>query len=210
MTEIRGERAIPSGGEDTDCLEDLLRIRPLADSDVTAVCDLWSGYVTEGFIDNFGVGEPDPSGDLGQYLSLDRWGPGISAPMLPDAPRPHMPKEPSFAVVQQVSAMVGHPFYRCLVAELTGVPVGFLVCSIRPLATMTDRVASFDELFVDPVARRAGIGTALVERALDDLHREGIGVFHALVPKSDRYAGACKFFTALGWEEDLAAFGLYD
>ncbi|MGI8450466.1 MAG: GNAT family N-acetyltransferase [Streptosporangiaceae bacterium] len=189
---------------------ELLRIRPLDDPDVGAVLDLWGCYVSEGFIDNF----PDQdaaAGDLvEEHLSLDRWGPGIAMPMLPGAPAPHMPKEPSYAVARQLTAMVGHPLCRCLVAEVAAVIVGFVTYSIRPLATMDERVASIEDLFIDPAARRAGIGTALLRSAVDDLRREHVGVFHALAPVSQRYAGARALFASLGWQQDLAAFSLYD
>jgi GNAT superfamily N-acetyltransferase len=189
---------------------ELLAVRPLTGPDVDPVRDLWSGYVSEGFADNFGGADAAAQGDLGQCLSLDRWGPGISMPMLPGAPRMHMPREPSFAVARNVAAMVGHPFYRCLVAELAGTVIGFVTYSSRPLATMDDRVASIEDLFVDPLVRRAGIGSALLRSAINELRSEGIGVFHALVPASPRYDGARRLFAGLGWEQDLVAFGLYD
>jgi GNAT superfamily N-acetyltransferase len=193
---------------------DLLTIRPLAEPDVTAVCGLWSGYVTEGFADNFAGSLADggaaPDGGLEQHVSLDRWGPGVSMPMLPGALTPHMPKEPSYAVAEQVAAMVGNPRYRCHVAELTGVLVGFVSFSVRPLASGDEQVAAIEDLFVDPLARRAGIGTALVRSALALLRGERVGVFHALVPRNPRYAGARRLFSALGWEQDMIAFGLYD
>jgi GNAT superfamily N-acetyltransferase len=198
------------GQAHADAIDELLRIRPLAGPDVDAVLELWGHYVSEGFIDNFPARDAAEDSRLGDHLSLDRWGPGIATPMLPGAPRPHMPKEPSYAVAAQLTAMVGHPLCRCRVAEVAGTLVGFITYSIRLLATMDDRVASIEELFIDPAARRAGIGKALLRSAVDDLRREHVGVFHALAPVSQRYAGARELFTGLGWEQDLAAFSLYD
>lgn len=188
----------------------LLRIRPLTEASTGAVLDLWGEYVTEGFDGNFTARDPDAPPGLADHVSLDRWGPGIAMPMLPGAPRPHMPREPSYEVAQQVTAMVGNPRCRCLTAELAGVIVGFVAYSIRPLAAASERTGSIDELFVTPAARRAGIGAALAEAAAGDLRQEGIGVFHALVPKGQRYAPARRLFGRLGWERDLVAFGRYE
>jgi GNAT superfamily N-acetyltransferase len=197
-------------GQPVAASDELLSIRPLAGRDVDAVLDLWGRYVSEGFIDNFPDQDAAAGSHLQEHLSLDRWGPGIAMPMLPGAPRPHMPAEPSYAVARQLTAMVGHPLCRCLVAEVAATIVGFVAYSIRPLATMDERVASIEELFIDPAARRAGIGTALLRSAVEDLRREHIGVFHALAPVSQRYAGARELFASLGWQQDLAAFSLYD
>jgi len=187
--------------------EPLLRILPLLRADLGEVLDLWSGYVTEGFDGNFAA---DATDGLAHQVSLDRWGPGIAMPMLPGAARPHMPTEPSYEVARQLAAMIGNPLYRCLVASVAGSIVGFVAYSIRPLPSADERSGSVDELFVDPIARRAGIGRALVDAAVADLRSENVGVFHALVPKGKLYYPARRLFARLGWERDLVAFGRYD
>jgi GNAT superfamily N-acetyltransferase len=209
LPDIRDDPRAPDDGTEPAGVAGILSIRPLAHADTSEVRQLWGGYVSEGFADNFAGPGTNCDDGLDLYLSLDRWGPGVSMPMLPGALRPHMPKEPSFAVAEQVAAMVDHPSYRCLVAELAGVVVGFVTYSIRPLPTGDEHVAAIEDLFVDPLARRAGIGTALIRSALGVLRRERIGVVHALVPSNPRYAGARKLFADLGWEQDVVAFGHY-
>lgn len=190
----------------------LLRIQPLVRADLAQVLDLWSSYVTEGFDGNFAAADADADAadGLAHQVSLDRWGPGIAMPMLPGAARPHMPKEPSYEVARQLTAMIGNPLHRCLIARVAGSIVGFVAYSIRPLASADERSGSVDELFVDPIARRAGIGRALVHAAIGDLRSQNVGVFHALVPKGKRYYPARRLFARLGWERDLVAFGQYD
>lgn len=188
----------------------LIRIRPFTRDDLDTVIELWSGYVTEGFAGNFAGPDGEPDAGVEYLVSLDRWGPGIAMPMLPGAARPYMPKEPSYEIRRHLTAMIGNPAFRCLVAEVQEIVAGFVTYSIRALPSPGERAGSIDELYVDPVARRAGIGRALVAAATTDLRAESVGAFQALVPNGKHYYAARKLFTRMGWGRDMVAFGHYE
>lgn len=61
----------------------------------------------------------------------------------------------------------------CLVAEVDGQVYGFAHCVVHENTWETQPVCYLEDLFVDPAARRHGIGTALVEWLRNAMRAEG-------------------------------------
>ncbi|HEY68525.1 MAG TPA: GNAT family N-acetyltransferase [Thermoflexia bacterium] len=83
-----------------------------------------------------------------------------------------------------------------LVAEVDGKVVGLLVLSFVP--ALSGLRALIDDLAVDPVYRRQGIGAALVEAAVQRADRRG--ATHLLVDTSRGDPAARDFYQACGFE----------
>ncbi len=83
-----------------------------------------------------------------------------------------------------------------LVAEYDGQAVGFLVLSY--VSALTGLRAWIDDLAVDPVRRRQGIGRALVEAAIQRASRRG--ATHLFMDTSRGNADAQDFYHACGFE----------
>lgn len=95
----------------------------------------------------------------------------------------------------------GHRFREALamvvlVAEVGGRVVGFLALSFIP--GLSGLRALIDEMAVDPVYRRQGIGAALVEAAIQRADRRG--ATHLLVDTAKGDAAARDFYQACGFE----------
>lgn len=83
-----------------------------------------------------------------------------------------------------------------LVAEVDERVVGFLALSFVPV--LSGLRALIDDLAVDPVYRRQGIGAALVEAAIQQAHRRG--ATHLLMDTSRGDPAAREFYQACGFE----------
>ena len=110
----------------------------------------------------------------------------------------------------------------CLVAEQDGRLVGFILAivskvslDVEPVDTSTGYITVF---FVHPDYRRQGIGTALVNRALDFVRSQGatrVGVCgyprHYFFPGPDveLYEGAVELLSKLGFETRYTALALH-
>lgn len=88
-----------------------------------------------------------------------------------------------------------------LVAEQDGDVVGFLVLSFVP--ALTGLRAWIDDVAVDPVRRRQGIGGALVEAAIQRASRRG--ATHLFMDTRRGNPDARDFYRACGFEEDGVA-----
>jgi len=88
------------------------------------------------------------------------------------------------------------PAMDVLVAEMDGVPVGFLALSYMP--GLTRLRALIGEMAVDPAYRRQGIGASLVEAAIQRATQRG--ATHLLVDTSRGDAAAQEFYHACGFE----------
>ena len=88
-----------------------------------------------------------------------------------------------------------------LVAEVDGQVVGFLALSFIPV--LSGLRALIDDLAVDPIFQRQGIGGALVEAAIQRAARQG--ATHLLVDTSRGDASARAFYRSCGLEEGIVA-----
>ncbi|MFD5866237.1 GNAT family N-acetyltransferase [Agromyces sp. NPDC127015] len=85
------------------------------------------------------------------------------------------------------------PRFRRLIADHDGFvlfagdpdPTGYAVVTLRPTVYCEGPLAVLDELYVVPGLRGAGIGTALLERAVDEVLRRGGGEMHINVDEVD-------------------------
>ncbi|MFP5333404.1 MAG: N-acetyltransferase family protein [Acidimicrobiia bacterium] len=70
-----------------------------------------------------------------------------------------------------------------VIGEIDGVAVGFLVARVEPMLPQADggTIGAIRLIFVDHEAREVGVGEAMLELALEALHRRGVGVFDAHV-----------------------------
>lgn len=85
-------------------------------------------------------------------------------------------------------------------AESDGVAAGLLVLRIVPTLSDPQDWAEITEMYVRPAFRRRGIGTALVETALEHSRRRGCAEIHLLVNPDNR--AAQRFYRAQGFGRD--------
>jgi GNAT superfamily N-acetyltransferase len=76
-------------------------------------------------------------------------------------------------------------------------PVGVALITLRPNVWYEGGVALLDELYVRPDRRGQGIGTALIETALDVVRDRGAGLFEVNVDEGD--TGARRFYERHGF-----------
>jgi predicted N-acetyltransferase YhbS len=100
-----------------------------------------------------------------------------------------------------------HPQAFCLVAEDDGRLVGFLTAALLSHPTMQGSAGELEELYVMPAARRQGVGTALVRRAVEELRRRGARTVRVLADIED--AGH-PFWASVEFANDGTRFSLYE
>jgi ribosomal protein S18 acetylase RimI-like enzyme len=88
-----------------------------------------------------------------------------------------------------------------LVAENQGEIIGFLVLSY--VSALTGLRAWIDDIAVDPLRRRQGIGQALVEAAIQRASRQG--ATHLFMDTSRGSPEVQRFYRACGFEKDGVA-----
>jgi ribosomal protein S18 acetylase RimI-like enzyme len=86
------------------------------------------------------------------------------------------------------------------VAQLGGRPAGLLVLRTVPTLSDPSDMAEITELYVEPSARRRGVGRSLVGAALHHARQRGCHQIHLLANSGNRSALA--FYQALGFERD--------
>ena len=86
------------------------------------------------------------------------------------------------------------------VCEVNGKPVGFIACDCNWISNIEKReVAEIHEIFVDPDFRGRGIGTALINRAIEYAKKRGRCIMELWVGVENK--GAIEFYKKLGFEE---------
>jgi GNAT superfamily N-acetyltransferase len=85
-----------------------------------------------------------------------------------------------------------------LAANLEGRMVGVLVLAFRPNVSLGAPLASIEDLYVHPEARRQGVGGALLQAAGDRCGERGVSYLEAQVEEDA--AGA--FYAASGYEAE--------
>jgi ADP-ribose pyrophosphatase YjhB (NUDIX family)/ribosomal protein S18 acetylase RimI-like enzyme len=91
--------------------------------------------------------------------------------------------------------------FDVLVAQVDGVLVGYLVLSLVP--ALSGLRAWIDDVVVDPVFQRQGLGAALVEAAVH--MADNRGATHLFVNVRRGNPGAREFYRACGFDEDGVA-----
>lgn len=107
-----------------------------------------------------------------------------------------LPHPPDEALASRISDRGWHTY----VAELDGVPVGFLMARDEDLLPQADggRIASVRLLYTDAEARQVGVGEAMMDRFLTEAQERGIDMFDAHVSPGHRHAK--NFFEANGFK----------
>jgi ribosomal protein S18 acetylase RimI-like enzyme len=170
-----------------------VKVRRIQRDDVDTVYLLWCQYGNE---------------FMGPAMSFDRWGPGVAVPVEEAMSTDHIPPEPSIAVRRHLEQTVDNPQSACFVADRDGDIMGYATASWSSHPTLVGRTGTIEELYVQPDARRQGIGSLLVLHVLDYLRSMQAASFRAEAQLGDKRALA--FFRALGWSTELALFSLYD
>jgi ribosomal protein S18 acetylase RimI-like enzyme len=84
--------------------------------------------------------------------------------------------------------------------ELGGVLAGLLVLRTVPTLSGSEDWAEITELYVQPSSRRRGVGTALVEAAVEVARARGCSELHLLVDPEN--SPALSFYEAAGFSRD--------
>jgi GNAT superfamily N-acetyltransferase len=95
----------------------------------------------------------------------------------------------------RLAALLATEHTIALLAETP--PVGVALITLRSNVWFDGGVALLDELYVRPDRRGQGIGTAIIEHAIDLVHRRGAGLFEINVDEGD--AGARRFYERHGF-----------
>jgi ribosomal protein S18 acetylase RimI-like enzyme len=98
-----------------------------------------------------------------------------------------------------IAARIDDPAWASYVADLDGVPVGFLFSRDEELLPQADgqRMGSIRLIYTDVDAREVGVGEALIGRFLEDARARGVTLFDAHVSPGHRLAK--NFFEANGF-----------
>lgn len=114
----------------------------------------------------------------------------------------------SSAAVRSWTRIETDPDRTVLVAERRGQIIGTLdLILVANLTHDAQPWAIVDNVVVDTAARRAGVGRALIEEALDRATRSGCYKVELLSHESRR--GAHAFYRALGFENSAEGFRRY-
>lgn len=118
--------------------------------------------------------------------------------------------EEKAAVAEHLGAVVEDRLSTCLLSQSDpgGPPDGFVTAHLLGHSTYPGFVGVVEELFVLPGKRRRGIGTSLVNAALEHLQAGGADHYRIEVSPDDPEAAA--LFKALGWEPSLMIYSRYD
>ncbi|MEW6635544.1 MAG: GNAT family N-acetyltransferase [Actinomycetota bacterium] len=88
--------------------------------------------------------------------------------------------------------------YEVLVARTEGRVVGVAVTAYRLSFSLGGPFASVEGLYVEPEARRRGVGRALLETAAERCSKRGVSYVEAQVESKE----AAVFYRTLGYEEE--------
>jgi GNAT superfamily N-acetyltransferase len=101
-----------------------------------------------------------------------------------------------------------HPDAAAFVAQIGERIVGYVTGSTEGHPIWRGRTGEIEELYVEPNARRQGVGSALVDHAVAWLRGRGAGTIRIQVCNESDVAKA--FWKAKSWENDLTVFSLYE
>jgi len=105
------------------------------------------------------------------------------------------PSPGAAALARRLRALLATEHTIAVVAEIP--PVGVALITLRPNVWYDGGVALLDEMYVRPDRRGEGIGTAILEHAIELVRRRGAGLFEINVDEGD--AGARRFYERHGF-----------
>ena len=97
---------------------------------------------------------------------------------------------------EQIARAIERGDLELLAAWTDGVPVGIVVLAFRPSISLGAHFASIEDLYVEPTARRQGVGRALLG-AVEERCKER-GVSYVEVQTNE----AAAFYISLGYEPE--------
>lgn len=102
--------------------------------------------------------------------------------------------------VDAVAEVIADPSWYAYLAELDGVPVGFLFARDEDLLPQAEgeRIASVRFIFTDRDGREVGVGEAMMNAFLGDAAERGVALFDAHVSPGHRLTK--NFFEANGFK----------
>jgi len=111
--------------------------------------------------------------------------------------------EPERGYGRFLVSQVGDPETVLIVAERAGAVVGFAYAALEPLSWMDLRAPCgyLHDVFVDPAARRGGVGGKLVREAIARL--EALGAPRVVLMSAARNEPARKLFEKLGFRHTM-------
>jgi len=112
----------------------------------------------------------------------------------------------SASVLRLLRQYTSHRDAFCLVAEEQGQLVGFVTACLLAHPVMEGQIGEIEELYIQPHARRRGIGSALVNQAVALLRGQGASPIRTHVCADSPVAKS--FWQHLGWEQCVAVFSL--
>ncbi len=95
------------------------------------------------------------------------------------------PTPPFEVLLRRYRALLEHPDAFVLLAGRAEQPSGFALITLRPTIYCDGPLAVLDELYVLPTLRDRGIGTQLLQRAIDEVLARGGGQMHINVDEID-------------------------
>jgi GNAT superfamily N-acetyltransferase len=96
-----------------------------------------------------------------------------------------------------VSNLLAAPDAQFYVATRDAVPVGYVLQRFRHSMWACGTEASIEDLFVDPVARKAGVGRALIQFALQTAVEHGCS--SVCLDTNENNVGSTTIYTQLGF-----------
>jgi GNAT superfamily N-acetyltransferase len=118
--------------------------------------------------------------------------------------------DPRDGVIAVLRRMLDSPTAFCLVGGDGGPGLeGFVTGAVISSGADDASIGIIGELYVRPRARRQGLGTELVDIAVDELSRRGAMLYKAEVPP-DWTDGVAFWRHRKRWEQDALIFSRYD
>lgn len=95
------------------------------------------------------------------------------------------PSPPFEVLLRRFQRLIADPAAFVLLAGERAHPVGHAVVTLRPTVYTEGPLATLDELYVRPARRGQGIGTLLLDRAIDEVRARGGEEMHVNVDEID-------------------------
>jgi GNAT superfamily N-acetyltransferase len=102
--------------------------------------------------------------------------------------------------------MLKDPDYICLILELSDLPIGFIICSIRTSLSFGKHMV-IDEIVIDSNYQRKGHGQALVEHAVNLARDWRCNSMTLCCSEEKRYLH--KFYESVGFEHKMRMYSKF-
>ena len=118
-------------------------------------------------------------------------------------------EEARTAVVRHLTANATHDQATCLVAVERDKLIGFGTAATFTHPTLGGVLGDIEEIYVVPLHRRAGVGSALARAILDWIDVHGGDVMKVRIGRGLGEEAAIRFWESLGFESDMVECSLY-